>query len=91
MYGIARELVVNLRIVPSGPTNACQMKAISDASAFHPAGVLHCQHFGTWVIADGVSVDYRVCSQHLHRVLTILYTEHPGPFQVLPLRKPPAR
>ena len=50
---------------------------------------MHCQRFGNWGIGDGISIEYRACSQHLHRVLTILYSEADGPFSVIPLRPPP--
>ena len=65
------------------------MKAISDNSAFPREGVVQCQRFGNWGIGDGVSIKYRACSRHLHRVLTILYTEQPGSFRVIPLRELP--
>jgi hypothetical protein len=63
------------------------MKAISDNSVFHPEGIVQCQRFGNWGIGDGVSLKYRACSRHLHRVLTILYSEQEGEFRVIPLRE----
>jgi hypothetical protein len=80
---------MTIRIVPNASADACQMKAISDKSVFPPEGIRHCQRFGNWGIGDRISIEYRACSQHLHRVLTILYSEDDGPFSVIPLRPPP--
>jgi hypothetical protein len=80
---------MTLRIVPNAPADACQMKMIYDTSVFPPEGIMHCQRFGNWGISDGISIEYRACSQHLHRVLRILYSEDDGPFSVIPLRPSP--
>ena len=80
---------MTLRVVPSAPGDACQIKAISDKSVFPPEGIRHCERFGNWGIGDRFAIEYRACSQHLHRVLTILYGEADGPFSVIPLRPPP--
>ena len=76
-----------LRIVPNAPADACQMRAIYDKGVFPPEGIMHCQRFGNWGIGDGVTITYRACSRHLHRVLTILYSEQVGSFRVIPLRE----
>jgi hypothetical protein len=80
---------VSLRLVSSVSVFTCQMKSISDRGPFHAEGVKQCHRFGNWGIANGVAVEYRACSQHLPRVLTILYSEDAGPFTVIPLRKLP--
>jgi hypothetical protein len=80
---------MTLRLVPNTPAQACQMKTISDKSVFHSERIVHCHRFGQWGIIDGNFIEYRACSQHLHQVLTILYSEDVGPFSVLPLRELP--
>ena len=80
---------MTLRVVPNAPADACQMKMIYDNSGLQPEGITHCERFSNWGIGDRISIEYRACSQHLHRVLTILYSEADGPFSVIPLRPPP--